>query len=200
MKKQRSVAVLVARLVVPIVIAGAIHSGAAAERVKKTDWVGEYSAIAMGSGHVGAAAGRAGRVDIDIYRWTTPEERQKILDLLATGDGKAIRAGLDKLEDVGRIRMPGQSGFELIYAYQFEQAGKKTVVVAANRPMASLPGATSGGSVDFLVGIAVLDLDESGEGTGTMVPAVELEIQESGQIDISESAADPVNLTNVKPQ
>jgi hypothetical protein len=172
-----------------------IQTPADAAKIKRADWVGAYTATAMGTGHVGAAAGRARKVDFDIYRWTTAEERQAILDLIATNDGKKIRAGLDDLEDVGRIRFPGESGYELIYAWQVQEGGKNIVVLAANRPMASLPGATQGASIDFLVGVAVLD---PAAGTGTVAPAIELAISPDGKIDIEESAADPVRLTNLK--
>ena len=111
------------------------------------------------------------------------------------GDGKKIRAGLDDLEDIGRIRFPGESGYELIYAWQVQEAGKNLIVLAMNRPMASLPGATQGASIDFLVGVAVLD---PADGTGTVAPAIELAIKPDGTIDIAESAADPVKLTNLK--
>jgi hypothetical protein len=172
-----------------------VQAPADAAKVKREDWVGAYTASAMGTGHVGAAAGRARKVDFDIYRWTTPEERQAILDLIATKDGKKIRKGLDDLEDIGRIRFPGESGYELIYAWQVQEAGKNIIVLAMNRPMASLPGATMGASIDFLVGVAVLD---PAGAVGTVAPAVELEISPDGKIDIEESAADPVRLTNLK--
>ncbi|HEX2464518.1 MAG TPA: hypothetical protein VHR17_07820 [Thermoanaerobaculia bacterium] len=183
------------RVAAAMLLAVILHSPADAAKIKREDWVADYSAVAMGTGHVGAASGRAGRIDIEVYRWTTAEERQAILELLATGDGKKIRAGLDDLEDIGRVRMPGQSGYELIYAWQPEENGKKMVVVAMNRPIASLPGATSGNSVDYLVGVAILD---PADGTGVIAPAVELEIKPDGQIDVAESAADALKLTNVK--
>ena len=66
-----------------------------------------------------------------------------------------------------------------------------------NRPVASLPGATSGGSVDFLVGVGIL---VPADGTGVIAPAVELAILPDGKIDITESAADPLKLTNVKSE
>ena len=172
-----------------------VQTPADAAKIKRADWVGAYTATAMGLGHVGAAAGRAGKVDFDIYRWTTAEERQAIMELIQTGDGKKIRKGLDDLEDVGRIRFPGESGYELIYAWQVQEGGKNLVVLAMNRPMASLPGATQGASIDFLVGVAVLD---PADGTGTVAPAIELAISPEGKIDITESAADPVRLTNLK--
>jgi hypothetical protein len=178
-----------------VVVAALTQSPARAAKIKRADWVGAYTATAMGLGHVGAGAGRAGKVDFDIYRWTTAEERQDILDLIATKDGKKIRKGLDDLEDVGRIRLPGESGFELIYASQVQENGKTMVVLAVNRPLASLPGATSGASIDFLVGVSVLD---PADGTGTIAPAIELAISPDGKIDITESAADPVRLTNLK--
>jgi hypothetical protein len=176
-------------------IAAVLMAVAAGAAVKKADWVGDYTATAMGTGHVGAAAGRASRINIEIYRWTTPAERQTILDLIATGDGKKIRAGLDQLEHIGRIRVPGEQGYELVYAWQVEEGGKKHVIAAMNRPFMSLPGATTGNSVDFLVGVAMLD---PAEATGVIAPAIELAIKPDGQIDITESAADPVKFTNVK--
>jgi hypothetical protein len=178
-----------------VLVAALTQSPAAAAKIKRADRVGAYQATAMGLGHVGAGAGRAGKVKFDIYRWTTAKERQAILDLIATKDGKKIRGGLDDLEHVGRIRLPGESGYELIYASQVQENGKNMIVLAVNRPLASLPGATSGASVDFLVGVAVLD---PAAGTGTMAPAIELAINPDGKIDITESAADPVRLTSLK--
>jgi hypothetical protein len=187
-----------ARAAATILIAATLHAApSAAASIKKADWVADYTAIAMGTGHVGAAAGRASRFEIEIYRWTTPEERQTILKLIQTGDAKAIRKGLDDLEEVGRIRMPGQAGYELVYAFEFDEGGKKRVVAATNRPFLSMPGATSGNSVDFLVGVAMLELEASGDGTGVVAPAIELAIDASGKMDITESAADPVQLTSV---
>jgi hypothetical protein len=168
---------------------------AEAAKIKRKDWVGAYQATGMGTGHVGAGAGRAARINFDIYRWTTAEERQAILDLIASNDAKAIRKGLDDLEHIGRIRFPGEPGYELIYAWQAQDQGKNVIVLAMNRPVASLPGATSGASVDFLVGVAVLD---PAAGVGTLAPAIELAIKPDGQIDITESAADPIKLTNLE--
>ncbi len=195
MRDERKAFVSMTRVAVAMLLAVILNSPADAAKIKREDWVAAYEAVAMGTGHVGAGAGNAGRVNIDIYRWTTAAERQAILDLLATGDGKKIRKGLDDLEDIGRVRLPGQSGYELIYAWQPEENGKKMVVVAMNRPVASLPGATSGASVDYLVGVAILDPTD---GTGVIAPAVELEIKPDGQIDVAESAADALKLTNVK--
>ena len=195
MNTERRAIIALTRIAAAILLAAMLHSPADAAKIKREDWVGAYEAAAMGTGHVGAAAGRAGKVDFDIYRWTTAEERQAILDLIATGDGKKIRKGLDDLEDVGRIRFPGQSGYELIYAWQVAGGGKTVIVARHESPDGEPSGRHQGASVDFLVGVAVLD---PAEGTGTVAPAIELAIKPDGKIDIAESAADPVRLTNLK--
>jgi hypothetical protein len=194
-ERERLVSRRTTRLAATMLLAMILLSPAFAAKIKREDWVGAWEATAMGTGHVGAGAGRAGRVNFDVYRWTTAEERQAILDLIATNDAKKIRKGLDDLDDVGRIRFPGEPGYELVYAWQTKDQGKDIIVLAMNRPVASLPGATSGASVDFLVGVAVLD---PAAGTGTVAPAIELAIKPDGQIDITESAADPIRLTNLK--
>ena len=195
MSTRRSGIVPVRVVLVMVMAAAALASVASAAKIKKADWVADYSATAMGTGHVGAAAGRASRIEIELYRWTTPAERQKILDVIAAGDAKKTRNALDDMEHIGRIRMPGQKGYELVYAWQVEEGGKKSIVFAMNRPFASLPGATMGNSVDFLVGVGVLDPAAQ---SGVIAPAIELAIKPDGKIDITESAADPVKLTNVK--
>jgi len=196
MRSERTIGVNLGVLACTMLVASLlIATAATAAKIKKEDWVADYSATAMGTGHVGAAAGRASRIEVEIYRWTTPEERQKILDTIAAGDAKKTRADLDDMEHIGRVRMPGQQGYELVYAWQVEEGGKKNIVFAMNRPFASLPGATSGNSVDFLVGVGMLDPAAE---TGVIAPAIELAIKPDGQIDITESAADPVKLSNVK--
>jgi hypothetical protein len=194
--RNESIGIVPGRVVMAGVLAAALlASAASAAKIKKAHWVADYSATAMGTGHVGAAAGRASKIEIELYRWTTHAERQKILDVIAAGDAKKTRAALDDLEHIGRIRMPGQQGYELVYAWQVEEGGKKSIVFAMNRPFMSVPGATMGNSVDFLVGVGVIDPAAQ---TGVIAPAIELAIKPDGRIDVSESAADPVKLTNVK--
>jgi hypothetical protein len=182
-----------------LVLAVAIPCVTLAATPKKADWVGSYEATAMGTGHSGAAAGRASRVIIDLYRWTTPEERQAILEVIKTKNGKQIRKALDDLEDIGRLRIVGEPGYAIDYAWRVESGGKTNIVFALNRALASAPGVVSG-SPEFLVGVGVLELDSSGKGVGQLAPAIEFEVKEDGSIDITDSAADPVRLTTVAPR
>ncbi len=167
------------------------------EADKKERWVERYTATAMGTGHSGAAAGRASTVNFIVYRWTTPEERASILELLATNDGKKITKGLEQLEAVGRVQVPGRKGYDLRYAYATEVGGKRQIVLATDRPVASLDAMHSP-DVEYLVAIAAFELDPAGKGSGSIAPALELHMTEAGQLEPKSSAADPIKLTNVK--
>ena len=97
-----------------------------------------YHANAMGTGHTGAAAGRATSVEITITGWTTEEERAKILEVIATEDGTKIQRFLERLPAVGRISLRGQRGEDLRYAFEWDDGGQRVLVVASDRPLASL--------------------------------------------------------------
>ncbi|MDX1385416.1 MAG: hypothetical protein R3190_17315, partial [Thermoanaerobaculia bacterium] len=132
--------------------------------------------------------------------WTTPEEREALTSVLATNDGAKIRDALGRLPDVGRIKIPGQRGADLEYAWRSEQDGRQIITVAADRTFLSRPGATTDPSIEFLVGVGVLNLDADGAGTGRIAPAIQLQTEADGSIDITASAADPVELTRVQPR
>lgn len=189
----RSVAMAVVLLVA---VAGLLTTSDAAFGKKKAKKFEEqYRLTAMGTGHSGLAAGRASALDLTVKRWTTAEERQAILEVLATNDGKKILRFLEDLPEVGFIRIPGRQGVELSYAYEFEEGGKRTVVLATERSLASMPTLMDPG-LEYLVAVIVLRLDEDGTGDGNILPALELEMK-GDRLEVVSSAADPITLTKV---
>src|SRR5262249_57104319 len=65
-------------------------------------------------------SGRAGVVLISVTRWSTDEERQKLLTLLEESGQRAMIAELQKLPQVGYIKMPNTMGVALFYARSTE--------------------------------------------------------------------------------
>ena len=100
---------------VAVLLVGALVATApvAAKKKKENPNEERYKAIAMGTGHTGAAAGHAGFIEFTIERFTTPEERAKILEVLATNDGNKITSYLEDLPAVGRINLQGKRGEDL---------------------------------------------------------------------------------------
>ena len=172
-------------------------SAEAQKKEKEDPWVERFTTSAVGGGHQGAAAGIAARIDFIVERWTTSEERAEILKLLATNDGRQITKGLGKLDTVGRIRIPGERGYDLRYAYEWKSEGKRTIVLASDRPLASTDMMHTP-DIDYLVALIVFEVDDTGRGTGYIQPAIELEMTPAGDLKPKLSAADPIPLTDVR--
>jgi hypothetical protein len=177
----------------------ALSCFAPAAEAKKNEVIERYDIVAMGTGHLGLAAGRAGRLELVVYRWTTPEERTEIIKTMGGDDGKAIRKYLEKLEVVGRIMIPGQPGYDLCYLWSVEQDGKHYVIGGSERALLSEPSMTTG-DAKFYIGVVMLELDAAGEGTGTLAPAIEPVFQTNGTVKIESMVGDPIQLTTVTKQ
>ncbi len=162
----------------------------------ETEVIDRYSITAMGKGHSGLAAGKATKLTLVIYRWTTPEERRDIITMMGGPDGKAIIKNLETREVVGRLMIPGQPGVDLRYTWKVDQDGKTYVVGAAERSLLSEPGAVTG-DAKFYVAVMQLELDASGKGTGTLAPGIEPVFYTNGTVKIEASVGDPIDLTRV---
>lgn len=145
--------------------------------------------------------GAAKNLDIVIYEWTTPEERQALIQTFLDGGSKALYDALDDKSEKGYVKLPQTLGYDMMYAWQVEIEGKRRIVLASNRPMGFLELARNTRSTDYNVSLIVLDLDpETGEGEGTATGGAELSIdKETGRLNIEIHGTRPTKLTKVKP-
>lgn len=100
--------------------------------------------------------GTAGNVEIAIERWSTPAEREALIELVKTstnkpgGQTKLLRA----LEDIkvrnGYIRTPNSLGWDLKYAYEFLlEDGSRQIVIATDKPVSFLAARSSARTLDY---------------------------------------------------
>ncbi len=144
--------------------------------------------------------GAAKNLDIVIYEWTTPEERQALLQTFLDGGSKALYDALDDQSEKGYVKLPQTLGYDMQYAWQVEVEGKRRIVLATDRPMGFIELARNTRSTDYNVSLVVLELDpETGEGEGLAMGGAELSIdQETGRLNIEFRGTQPTKLTNVK--
>src|SRR5215467_6043155 len=79
--------------------------------------------------------GKTGMIKIDIYRWSTDEEREALLTTLQEFGQDKLLDTLQKVRPpVGRISMPGRLGWDLYYARDTANPdGSRRIIVATNR-------------------------------------------------------------------
>lgn len=143
--------------------------------------------------------GRASMMDISVSQWTTSEERQALVEHMKQEGTRTLREQLQKLSVKGRVNMVGQMGVNWRYAYQFPKAGGRTIILATDRPI-DVAGAVDQGAVSRAhnITMAVIELDEKGEGAGTLVVGAELDFGADGKLEVTGVGQNPVHLGGVR--
>jgi hypothetical protein len=176
-----------------VLLGGAfLVSGLAAGQVER------FEAVAHGTGKSGFSAGPPTRLNIVVEKYSTLEDRSKLIDVISHDDGQKTSKYLDQLPRVGEIMVPGQPSKELKYIYNYENPdGTRQVVIAASRPYLSATAPQQGGNATYLMAVIAFTLDKNGKGDGTLAPAVEMRFV-NGKIKETNAAGDPLKLTKIK--
>ena len=139
-------------------------------------------------------------LDVVIYEWTTPEERQALIQTFVEGGSEKLYEALFKEGEKGYVKLPNTLAYDMKYAWQFEHEGKRRIVLATDRPMGFLELTRALRTTDYNVSLVVLELDpETGEGEGYAAAGVELSIDATGRLTLEYTGTQPTRLTRVKP-
>jgi hypothetical protein len=144
--------------------------------------------------------GKTGVIIIDIFRWSTDEEREILLTTL-------VEFGPDKLLDalprirppVGSIRTTTTLAYDLYYARNNSAPdGGRHVVLATNRRVNLREASNSTRSMEYQFTLVEIHLDKDGKGEGKLVPAAKVSWDKaSKKIEIENYNALPVDLINI---
>jgi hypothetical protein len=144
--------------------------------------------------------GVAGNVEIQIDRWSTDAERDRLMKaLLDKGPDKL----LDVLQDakaVGSIRTPGSLAYDLHFARRTPlPEGGERVVLATDRRISFWEQFNNTRTVDYPFTVIELRLNRNGDGEGKMSLATRITAdKENGVIVLENWDLQPVLLRNVK--
>ena len=138
--------------------------------------------------------------DINIERWSTPEEAARLKHILAEKGADALLETVQKLPRVGSIARTGHLGWDIRFAQQIAAAGGgRRIVIATDRPMSFWEASNQPRSADYAFTLAEVRLGPDGKGEGKLVPAAKIEYdQESKTLEIENYNIEPVRLTQVE--
>ena len=157
-----------------------------------------FDAIAANMSNIGPR-GQA-RLQITIKRWSTDEERAKILEVLKNQSGRRDLANtLFGKESVGTIRETGDLAYDLRYARLISSEGAHMVVMATDRPIGFAETWRSSRTLDYNVSLVILSVDDEGRGEGQIMLGAEFSWDEANnQLVIENFASQPIRLTSVR--
>lgn len=142
-------------------------------------------------------SGRAGTVEIRITRWSTDAERQRLLDILTEAGQPAMIAELQRLPQVGYIKMPNTMGVALFYARSNALPdGTRQIVLGTDRSIGMAANAPTLSQYDA----SVIELHlppGGGKGEGKIVLAARASVGKDGKVQISNYSGEPVRLKDV---
>jgi len=151
--------------------------------------------------------GGGSMAEINIYRWSSDEERGEILEAIkkATAEprtnSREIAKALRGQKKAGYAFFAGKQGYPLRYAKSFDMGdGKRQIVLATDRPVSFGEVYQQTQLGDFDVSLVVLNLDENGKGEGVLSLGTELKWNdEENKIEMTNVSSQPIKLGDVRP-
>jgi len=166
--------------------------------VRAADPVERYTAFAV---NLNGARARTGSVDIGIERWTSDQERDRLMGSLKEGGNDHLLKDLRKAERVGFIRTANSIGYPLRFARSFDlPSGGRRILLATDRPVSFLEATSGGRSNDYPFLFIELRLDAKGEGEGKLLPLARIDWNEDNAVEVENWDNQPVRLTAVHKQ
>jgi hypothetical protein len=170
------------------------------EKLEITAWAVNMSNIATGANAT---------VDFTVDRWTTPEEREKLIMTMLDGDQDALLQALQKMPSHGRMRFPtlegpdpfnARLGWDLRYAVKEPLPdGGQRIMLLTDRYIGFWEAANRPRTIDYPFTLIEMRVNSNGEGEGKMSVATKISFDKAKNvIELENYASEPVRLQNVR--
>jgi hypothetical protein len=169
-----------------------IFRGVAQEKMKAE----EYQAQAMGQG---TQLGQTFNVTLHIEEYSTPEERQVLVDAFNKSGSQGLYNALNKMKSKGHIAITGTLGYDVSFARKLPGTdGTTKIRVLTNRPISFGEAWTDSRSMDYNLSVLELDLvSQKNKSGGVLLPASEFIIDKKTHELTIENYQNPWKLVDV---
>ena len=142
--------------------------------------------------------GRNFGVKILIYEFSSPEDRDILVQAFQQGQNKGLVNALEKMKSVGRISIPGTLGFDLSFIREIVTPTGRTIRFVTNRKIAFGESYwnTQTKSFDLTAGEITLNDSDKSKSAGVLYPAAQLIINKEGELQF-ELNQNAWKLTNI---
>lgn len=151
-------------------------------------------------------AGGGSMAQINIYRWSSDEERGEILEAIkkATSESRPndrlVAQALRGQKKTGYAFFAGKQGYPLRYARSFDMGdGKRQIILATDRPVSFQEAYQQTQLGDFDVTLILLNVDEKGKGDGLLSMGTEVVWSDkTNKLEVTNVTSQPIRLENVR--
>ena len=137
-------------------------------------------------------------VKIQIDRFVSDADRDKILAVVKGNDPAATQRALASAPDIGYIEIATRKT-PVKYAYARATGGGRLITVVTARPVAFVGGAAPNAKPKggFELALALLVLDGQDRGDGEIAPAARVKMNDSGGLVTDDYSHETVRLTGI---
>ena len=183
--------------------AGAQQSVApsATDKVVINGWALNMSNIATGANQT---------IRINIDKWSSPSQRQHLIDTFLAKKQEGLVKALEKQPEMGRFNFPGymgpdpnsvmRLGTDIRYAMNFAgEDGGRRIVIITPRVIGFREAANQPRTVDYPFTLFEMRFNQAGKGEGKMAYATQIIFdKKKNQIELENYSSEPVRLNNLE--
>jgi hypothetical protein len=153
-----------------------------------------FTAVAVANNNIATGAGTA---LINVDRWTTDAERNRLVEVLMKEGPRELLDELTDIRSVGRIRTPDSLGYDLHYAHQTPTGdGGRRIVLMTDRPIGFWEQWYRPRTVDYPFTVIQMQFGPEGKGKGTLSYATKM-LAHDNIIELEDFASSPVMLNEI---
>jgi len=152
-------------------------------------------ATAMGTGtQLGANIG----VTLNIYDFSTPADKQVLVQAFQKGQNQGLATALQRMRAVGHVEITGTLGYDCAYIAQIPTPTGRKIRFVTNRQIRFGEAWTDSQTMSFNLTAGEIDLNatDKSKDTGVLFPAAQLIINKEGELQM-ELRQNPWNLVEI---
>jgi hypothetical protein len=154
-----------------------------------------FQAQAMGQG---TQMGRTFNVTVNIAEYSTPEERQVLVEAFEKAGSEGLFNALEKMPSKGRIAITGTLGYDVSFIRKIPTDDGFKIRVLTNRPITFGEAWTNSRSSDYNLSALEFDLvNEKDKSSGVLLPACQFKIDEKTKELVIENYQNPWKVVNI---
>ena len=140
-------------------------------------------ASSMGTG---TQMGQMFGITVILYEYSTPEDRQILMQAFEKGKNQGLVNALSKMKAVGHIAITGTLGYDLSYVRMIPTPTGRKIRFVTNRPITFAEAWTDSSSQSYNLTGGEFDINDSdkSKSTGVLYPLAQLAIDKQGQLQI----------------
>jgi hypothetical protein len=155
-------------------------------------------ATAMGTG---SQIGNYVNVRLDIFHYSTDEDRQTLVEAFQKGQSQGLADALSKMKAVGHYDMTGTMGYDVSFIRSIDTPTGRQIRFITNRKLRSGEAAAGSGSgaYDLTAGEINLENDKK-KNNGFVYPAAQLVIDKQGELQfvLNQNSWNLINIEDFK--